>query len=109
MYGTLCVTVAPRRMFTEEMIRRRNLIKKVALKIKNIHMVAAWNKWFEAVLAKRELTGKLRRALRHWNNSAASKAWNKWRWYVEYRREYKKIIARWKHPMKVRLRPRALW
>ncbi|GFR41222.1 hypothetical protein Agub_g1895 [Astrephomene gubernaculifera] len=90
------------RGFVEESIRRRNLIKKTALKVKNIHMVSAWNKWYEAVLARREEDAKRGRALRFWLNATLGKAWNQWRGYVEYRRQYKIIIARWKNPMLAR-------
>ncbi|PNH01101.1 hypothetical protein TSOC_013030, partial [Tetrabaena socialis] len=88
--------------FTAEAVRRRNLIKKVALKIKNIHMVAAWNKWFEAVLLRREVKAKTSRAIRFMLNQALAKGWNSWRAYVEHRRYIKKVVNRWKNPHKAR-------
>ncbi|GLI68927.1 hypothetical protein VaNZ11_013348 [Volvox africanus] len=90
------------RAYVEECVRRRNLIKKCALKIRNVHMMAAWNKWFEAVLERRDEQSKINRSIRHWVNATLSRAWNKWWSWVLYRREYKIIINRWKNPMKGR-------
>ena len=42
------------------------------------------------------------RALGHWKNRAIAKAWDTWWQHVLWRREKKRIIQRWKQPLKVR-------
>lgn len=98
------LTYPCRREYTLECLRRRALIKKTAMKIKNIHMVSAWNKWWEAVEERRNEEGKLNKAMRKWLNSTLSRAWAKWWERVERRRYLKVVCARWKNPHKVRVR-----
>lgn len=42
------------------------------------------------------------RALGHWKDRAIAKAWDTWWQHVLWRREKKRIIQRWKQPLKVR-------
>jgi hypothetical protein len=35
-----------------------------------------------------------------WRNQAMGKAWKRWTEHVMWRREKRKIVARWKNPMK---------
>ena len=92
----------PRYAFWEEAQRRKAILKKAACRIKNLNIIAAWNKWRSLIEEKRAMDAKRNRALKHWMNAGLARAWDTWVYFVAWRKEKKKIMTRWMQPMKVR-------